>query len=432
MAPATVQNTIMKPITEPLYVPHRALLSNAEAADLTYNFGGLPAPYLTTDGDTIATLCTTFGIDTDALRSANVKVSLPLNESVTVPAGVALTLPGLPAVPPMPTTITVKSLDEAMAFAKAYQVDLEDLEDANKEVLCTAQRCRGIAQTPLSQITTIVPGTTLRVPLPRHMVVPDCSPNDATVLCPRPAQSLDDLAATAGLTVDAILAANPHIAAQHNTLLLSQPLRRPGSAGSLPERVSVPAMGNAYDALSAAGDVALTLVGLEAVSSHNQYGTVERMLTVTNYSRVLELPAVTVGKDTLVDGSQPATGASDLRRRLSALSSVKAPLRGPIKSAPVADALRGRNLQTYGFSPAPQQPRNVEWFGRCGGVEETCAWNPWAFCQDSANPQVRGGKETHVVHNKTHAVHDRHAVHTPPAVITHIAFFLLLLLLLLP
>lgn len=222
------------------------------------------------------------------------------------------------------------------------------------------------------------------------MVVPDCSPNDDTMLCPRPAQSLNDVAATAGLTVDAILAANPHIAAQKHRLYLGQPLRRPGSMGSLPERVSVPANGNAYDALTTAGDVALTAQGLEAVASHNQYDTVERMLTVTNYTRVLELPAASVAPKAsqLQDGTTTA-GASDLRRRLASLSSVKAPLRGPIKSAPVADALRRRNLQTYGVSPAPQQPRNVEWFGRCGGVEETCAWNPWAFCQDAANPQVR-------------------------------------------
>ncbi len=117
------------------------------------------------------------------------------------------------------------------------------------------------------------------------------------------------------------------------------------------------------------------------------------------HTQVVELPApaattVAAPSDTttttLIDGTT-VMGANDLRRRLSALSSIKGPLQGPIKSKPVADALRGRNLQTYGFSPAPQQPRNVEWFGRCGGIEDTCQWNPWAFCQDAANPMVRCG-----------------------------------------
>lgn len=141
--------------------------------------------------------------------------------------------------------------------------------------------------TPLTyQIDAITPGTTLRVPLPRHMVVPECSPRDTTVLCPQPTQTLEDLADAAGLDVSSVLAINPHIAAQQRRLHLGQPLRRPGSMGSLPERVTVPALGNAYEALASAGDVALTVQGLTVIAERNSYDTVERLLTVTNYSRV--------------------------------------------------------------------------------------------------------------------------------------------------
>ena len=99
-------------------------------------------------------------------------------------------------------------------------------------------------------------------------------------------QTLDDLAADAGSTTDALLQANPHVAQQHGLLFYGQTVWRPASQHTLPEHVSVPAWGNVYDALAASGAVSLTPRGLRAVANANGYSNIEDLVAIVSIERV--------------------------------------------------------------------------------------------------------------------------------------------------
>ena len=257
----------------------------------SYTFGGLPKPYTSVSGDTLYELAAEYDLPVSTLREINSKVALPDDVNATLPSGLALSLPGQAAVPPLPTTVLVTSRTDVLALAAAYQLDTA----VNCEVqgnLHIPPPCTSFPQ----QESLAHAGTMLRIPA----TIVECPDGSSPALCVRSMQTLEDVAADASSTTDALLQANPHVAQQHGHLFYGQTVWRPESQHTLPEQVLLAAWGNVYDTLAASGAVSLTPKGLRAVADANGYGSIEDLVAIMSHERVRRLPCVYISMHHLV------------------------------------------------------------------------------------------------------------------------------------
>lgn len=100
----------------------------------TYSFHGLPHPYTTVDGDSIYALAVEFDMPISVVYDINSHVALPTDVNASLPCGLALTLSGSPAVPPLSTTVSVNSRADVLAIATAY--GLLDSLWAKRQTVC--------------------------------------------------------------------------------------------------------------------------------------------------------------------------------------------------------------------------------------------------------------------------------------------------------
>lgn len=97
-------------------------------------FSGLPMPYTTVEGDSLFKLAAESEVAVDMLREVNSRVTLPMDVNASLPIGLALSLPGKPAVPPLATTVDITSHVDVDAIATAYQLNVAAIKAANNMV----------------------------------------------------------------------------------------------------------------------------------------------------------------------------------------------------------------------------------------------------------------------------------------------------------
>lgn len=99
-------------------------------------FNGLPTPYTTIEGDSLFKLAAESDLAVDIVRELNSHVTLPVDVNASMPVGLALSLPGKPAVPPCATTVRISSHADVDALAAAYQLNITAKQAVNYQMVC--------------------------------------------------------------------------------------------------------------------------------------------------------------------------------------------------------------------------------------------------------------------------------------------------------
>lgn len=85
------------------------------------------------EGVSLSTLSRECGLPVSTFRELNSNLALPTDDNEVLPHGLALSVPGRAAVPPLTTTV-LTTYAEVLALAAAYQLDMTSLHAANNQV----------------------------------------------------------------------------------------------------------------------------------------------------------------------------------------------------------------------------------------------------------------------------------------------------------